>query len=304
MATDITKGRTFASEDGPYQLPNDAVEHERLDAQYRAFAEVMGGKVFHAPFAPPSGSFPSQPRKILDIGCGTGIFTAQLARLFPSAEVIGVDLSPVPAGRHGDVPNARFLLGSVADLLGRGELEAGTFDYVFQRLTILGIVGWEAHLRDVVAPLLAPGGFVEVQEYDSMPRAGDRGCAGEAHGTELGDRWEWFCAWIEDTRDIGLDLKVGGRMAELLAGAGIGVVARDVYDIPNAGPPSLRGSEDGYWNTVVDTYWGVVERTSGPRRSPEALGAMRKNYDETFAANIENLIVRLHVVIGRKPATA
>ncbi|KAK2051198.1 methyltransferase domain-containing protein [Colletotrichum caudatum] len=302
MATGITKGRSFASEDGPYQLPNDAAEHERLDAQYRAFAEVMGGKVFHAPAA---DGFPGRPRKILDIGCGTGIFTVQLARLFPSAEVIGVDLSPVPAGRHGDAPNARFLLGSVADLLGRGELAAGSFDYVFQRLTILGIVGWEAHLRDVVAPLLAPGGVVELQEYDSMPRAGEVGCAGAAYETELGDRWEWFRTWIEDTMDIGLDLRVGRRMAELLAGAGIDVVARDVYDIPNAGPPSLRdGGGDKYWRTVVDTYWGVVERNSGPRRSPEVLAVMRKGYDETFVANIANLIVRLHVVVGRKPTTA
>ena len=36
----------------------------------------------------------SQPRRILDLGCGTGSTTLLLKRQFPDAEVIGLDLSP------------------------------------------------------------------------------------------------------------------------------------------------------------------------------------------------------------------
>lgn len=36
----------------------------------------------------------SQPRRILDLGCGTGSTTLMLKRAFPYAEVIGLDLSP------------------------------------------------------------------------------------------------------------------------------------------------------------------------------------------------------------------
>jgi ubiquinone/menaquinone biosynthesis C-methylase UbiE len=36
----------------------------------------------------------SKPRRILDLGCGTGSTTLMLKRAFPNAEVIGVDLSP------------------------------------------------------------------------------------------------------------------------------------------------------------------------------------------------------------------
>jgi ubiquinone/menaquinone biosynthesis C-methylase UbiE len=36
----------------------------------------------------------SQPRRILDLGCGTGSTTLLLKRSFPNAEVIGLDLSP------------------------------------------------------------------------------------------------------------------------------------------------------------------------------------------------------------------
>ena len=35
-----------------------------------------------------------QPRRILDLGCGTGSTTLRLKRRFPQAEVIGLDLSP------------------------------------------------------------------------------------------------------------------------------------------------------------------------------------------------------------------
>jgi ubiquinone/menaquinone biosynthesis C-methylase UbiE len=35
-----------------------------------------------------------QPRRILDLGCGTGTTTLMLKRRFPAAEVIGLDLSP------------------------------------------------------------------------------------------------------------------------------------------------------------------------------------------------------------------
>jgi ubiquinone/menaquinone biosynthesis C-methylase UbiE len=35
-----------------------------------------------------------QPRRILDLGCGTGSMTLMLKRVFPQAEVVGLDLSP------------------------------------------------------------------------------------------------------------------------------------------------------------------------------------------------------------------
>jgi ubiquinone/menaquinone biosynthesis C-methylase UbiE len=35
-----------------------------------------------------------KPRRILDLGCGTGSTTLRLKRAFPEAEVIGLDLSP------------------------------------------------------------------------------------------------------------------------------------------------------------------------------------------------------------------
>lgn len=40
------------------------------------------------------GAIQGQPRRILDLGCGTGSTTLLLKQAFPTAEVIGLDLSP------------------------------------------------------------------------------------------------------------------------------------------------------------------------------------------------------------------
>ncbi|MBF2021568.1 MAG: methyltransferase domain-containing protein [Hydrococcus sp. C42_A2020_068] len=65
-----------------------------------------------------------QPRRILDLGCGTGSTTLMLKQAFPEAEVIGIDLSPYmlimadrkarQAGleiqwRHGKAEDTKFL---------------------------------------------------------------------------------------------------------------------------------------------------------------------------------------------------
>ena len=40
-----------------------------------------------------------RPRRILEIGCGTGKNLAELARVFPQAEIVGLDLSAEMLGK-------------------------------------------------------------------------------------------------------------------------------------------------------------------------------------------------------------
>lgn len=60
-----------------------------------------------------------EPKKILDIGCSTGLSTLKLHDSFPDAEIIGMDLSPyMLAGTFGrtqhsqsiDVPLKNFFI--------------------------------------------------------------------------------------------------------------------------------------------------------------------------------------------------
>lgn len=68
-------------------------ELDRLDLQHHIFSLLFNGKLHFAPV--------KSPQRILDWGTGTGIWAIDIAEEFPSAEVIGTDLSPIqPKGYY------------------------------------------------------------------------------------------------------------------------------------------------------------------------------------------------------------
>ncbi|KAL2216651.1 S-adenosyl-L-methionine-dependent methyltransferase [Thermoascus aurantiacus ATCC 26904] len=81
-------GRTYHGyRDGSYLMPNDETELDRLDMMHEMYLTVMDRKLFFAPIGP-------SPQRVYDIATGTGIWAIQFGEEFPSAEVIGSDLSP------------------------------------------------------------------------------------------------------------------------------------------------------------------------------------------------------------------
>lgn len=126
----------------------------------------MSNEIFHAPC--------SNPKRILDVGCGTGRTTAQLAEKYPDAQVIGIDLSPVPAIRPKP-KNVVYIQGDVREMIkaGKEPFVPGAFDYVFGRLLVAGMTDWKGYFEQI-RTILAPGGWFEVQE----PELGFR----DAHG--------------------------------------------------------------------------------------------------------------------------
>ncbi|KAI9733434.1 MAG: hypothetical protein M1834_003518 [Cirrosporium novae-zelandiae] len=81
-------GRRYHSyREGSYQFPNDEKEQDRLDLVHHLMTLALDGKLHLAPL--------SNPSRILDIGTGTGIWAIEAADMYPSAEVVGNDLSPI-----------------------------------------------------------------------------------------------------------------------------------------------------------------------------------------------------------------
>ena len=114
-----------------------------------------------------------RPRRILDVGCGTGRATVQLAEKFPDAQVIGIDLSPVPTV-HPKPKNVEYIQGDVAQLVEAGDkpFTPGSFDYVFSRLLSFGMTDWPGYFAKI-SSILAPGSWFEVQEFEVGHRDGD-----------------------------------------------------------------------------------------------------------------------------------
>lgn len=113
----------------------------------------MKGQTIHAPLDA------SAIHKALDIGCGTGIVTHDIASHYPNAQVYGVDLSPVPIVRE-KLPNIEYIQANFDDLTNPREPDSrfgiGTFDYIFSRLLVLGMTNWQDYISRCVA-LAKPG---------------------------------------------------------------------------------------------------------------------------------------------------
>ncbi len=61
---------------------------------------LMGGNLYLAPIV--------DPKTVLDIGTGTGIWAIEMADQYPDATVIGTDLSPVQPMWYENIFHVRF----------------------------------------------------------------------------------------------------------------------------------------------------------------------------------------------------
>ncbi|KAL8969838.1 MAG: hypothetical protein Q9183_001803 [Haloplaca sp. 2 TL-2023] len=62
-------------------------EMDRIDIKHHITKILTGGRLYLAPLG--------NPKRILDIGTGTGIWAIEMAEQFPNAQITGIDLSPV-----------------------------------------------------------------------------------------------------------------------------------------------------------------------------------------------------------------
>ncbi|GAB4214976.1 MAG: hypothetical protein OHK0013_40110 [Sandaracinaceae bacterium] len=109
--------------------------------------------------------------RVADMGMGSGEGSAALAALYPSLEVVGVDLDPEMVSRASAkhrYPNLRFVVGDVADPVFPEGTLAGIFDSsVLHHVTSFARYDHEAAARCLAVQVraLARGGVLVVRDF-------------------------------------------------------------------------------------------------------------------------------------------
>ncbi|KAL6717513.1 hypothetical protein ACLMJK_005428 [Lecanora helva] len=108
------------------------------------------------------------PKRILDIGTGTGIWAIQMAEEHPDATIWGTDLSPVQPSCVPD--NVRFEIDDVN--AEDWSWPDNYFDYIHSRFMLSSIGSWSRLVRKAFQHI-KPGGYFEMQELDPRFRSDD-----------------------------------------------------------------------------------------------------------------------------------
>ncbi|KXX74046.1 Demethylmenaquinone methyltransferase [Madurella mycetomatis] len=112
---------------------------------------LLDGELCRAPIS-------DNVQKVLDVGTGTGLWAIDFGDKYPTAEVIGTDLSPIQPGWVP--PNVMF---QIDDCTQEWTFEANSFDFVHMRWLFGSIKDWD-ELYAQAYRALKPGGWIESHE--------------------------------------------------------------------------------------------------------------------------------------------
>jgi hypothetical protein len=194
-------------------MPNYDKEQDRLDLKHHVFKLVLGGSLFRAPIGP-------NPQHILDVGTGTVIWAIECADEFPSAEVVGIDLSPIQPGWVP--PNCSFVVDNAEDEWPYGPKNG--FDLVHWRVMSVSVKDWP-RLYEQAFKHLKLGGWLEAQEHDV------RVSSDEDSVDRAKDVVNWFSTVDLASEKFAKKMDVADRQKQWTIDAGFVDVRDDIYKV-------------------------------------------------------------------------
>lgn len=285
------------------------MEQNRLDAQAAAIVEMIGG----FPCLAPIHSM-NDVSKVVDVGCGTGIATLQLAGIFPSAKVYGLDISNVPDAAQQMAPkNVTWAVGNVLDVdygnpdkdrdndqsgsvMSREIFTPGGLDYIFGRMLFLGISDWTRYFS-TTARSLRSGGIIEHQDLDwKFYRVSTSQC--------LSDKWEWHRRVVSAAETAGLSIHAGSNAAPLMKKAGLEVISVQQFEfsfVPSSKTPNSQSMGKYVQAKLIPQYPELLRKMLGAEGiAEEELKRLTENALRDLASE-EGVYQKYTVTIGKKP---
>ena len=206
--------RYHAFREGAYVLPNDDREQDRMDLHHHVFRLTLDGQLFQSPLT-------KAPRRVLDVGTGTGIWAVEFADEFASSEVIGIDLSPIQT--TWVPPNCKFYVDDAESDWSYRPDEA--FDFIHIRGLGGSIADWP-HFYSQIYKHMTPGGWCEIQEYQAWIHSDDDTMTQYAQATK-----QWLVLLDEASMKFGKRLNVAQRQKQWMIDAGFVDVQENIYKV-------------------------------------------------------------------------
>jgi ubiquinone/menaquinone biosynthesis C-methylase UbiE len=195
----------------PYALPNNLQEVNRLDFQHYILRQALKTNYL----APLHKEIP--PQSILDIGCGTGRWLAEVGSQFPGSRLVGLDQAALPEGTHFPTEGA-FVQSNVLEGI---PFTDASFDFVHQRLLVVALPyhSWPFIIGEILR-VTRPGGWIELAETD-----------GELHSA--GPAMQQYAEWAAIAlKQRGIDTQRINTIPQLLKAQNLIHVEKQTVTIP------------------------------------------------------------------------
>ncbi|KAK3994973.1 hypothetical protein QBC44DRAFT_37791 [Cladorrhinum sp. PSN332] len=276
--------------EGHYNFPNDDVEQQREDMKHAMVKMLCGQQLYFAPIG-------NRPQHILDIGTGTGIWAIEMGDVFQSANVLGIDLSPIQP--DWVPPNVRFMVDDVESpwLHPRNH-----FDYVHSRHTVMGIKNWPKLMRRALEHI-RPGGWFEMQEVHHFPISSNNSMAPDH---PVAQYWSLINEGLKNLGVKQFHAVADSGLSNMMRDSGFVNVTERVLQIPIGTWPKNKVLKTVglYWRTILTD--GIQAIALGPLTrgcgwSTNDVEMLLVEVRKAYKDNSHLLYMPLHIIYGQKP---
>ncbi|WEW54808.1 hypothetical protein PRK78_000233 [Emydomyces testavorans] len=282
---------------GQYMFPCDEPEQDRLDLFHQMLSVARRQTLHSAPIKPPNPKTSGDPGpRILDLGCGTGIWAMNMARAYPQAQVLGVDLAPIQPA----TPPLNCAFYSPRDYESPWLLGEDSFDLIHLQMGCGSVTDWKNVYQKVMAHLRPGTGYFEQVEIDFEVRT-DGYTLGPNNPLSI-----WYRLLKEATEAGKRPIAFDRRTIQRLESAGFVDITHDAIPLPLSMWGSDRYSlELGKWynlafsESALTLLWAPLARMKN-MPFDEIIHLAEEAKAEAYRKEIRAYNI-LHIFTARKP---